>query len=372
MKLTFDSTNRRYSKMKKGVTDQLPGKRWRSSIGITEKEALREWSQFIKEQAGKLSGSIQDTQTELQELEAKRATIAPTARKSATLADLVNQWLEFKSAKVSPGQLVVYRSHAKFLLEQFDSPDLTIEVWEKMYNELLKRAKGKSPVKWSHKYCHDVLVTIKGFFGWASKRLTVPNWINSKEYSIEIPAKKVETFSRDEIKVLIDNASAQMQAWIWLALNCSMTQKDIAKLTWDQIDLKQGTLTRIRSKHEHRAKQPEVKYQLWPELLAYFQRQPVKKGKIFMRPNGQPLVAEKRLDDIAREFADLRAKVGQIKSFKHFRASGLTVVGSSVAYRPFREIYLCNSPGKVTDRNYDGTTDLPKEVTDHIHQVLIG
>lgn len=365
--------------MQKGITDKLPGKRWKSTIGITQRQAVKEWEDFVlsvecerrealqRQKYLILMGGIED-EIKLESINEALGEVPPPT--DSELEPLVKQWLQFKASSVSAGQVVVLTSHTKFLLSQIETTELTIDQWEGLVAELQNRKRLK---KWSGKYCHDVLVSIKNFYLWASKRITVPPWVFDKEYNITIPKKAIEFFSPLEIKALMESASEELKAIILIALNTSCTQEDISQLTWDMIDFHAGTLTRARTKHKHRGDGDAVltvTYHLWTPILDYLKTVRRKNGLVFSRPDGSPLVMASRNDQIARQFGAITKKLEIAKTFKHLRKTGATALGKSTTYRVWREVYLCNSPKSVSDLHYDATSELPKEASECIFQSI--
>lgn len=370
VRLTHDRANNRFTKMAKGLTDDLPGRRWKSTIGINATAAQAEWNQFLADQRNGILTKLVEVRKKRQEIEQSGPSYEAMLHPVGDLDHLVSQFITFKASKVSAGQVVVLKSHLKYLLTQIKTTTLTIDNWEAMVADLNRRKKTGT---WSGKYCHDVLVTIKGFYGWAGKRMDVPNWVNDREYNIEIPKTKVKFFTSAEIKSLLNSSDEEFRNIILIALNCSCTQEDISQLTWEMIDMEKGTLTRMRTKHKHRGESDEaltVVFSLWPEIITWLQSRKCRRGLVFTRPDGTPLVQMNRNDQIAKTYRVIAGKVGQTKTFKHLRKTGATVLGGHAHYRIWREVYLCNAAKSVTDTSYDGTTQLPPEVTEYLRSQL--
>ena len=64
----------------------------------------------------------------------------------------------------------------------------------------------------------------------------------------QIIKKEKTIFDAIQIKKLIDNASVQMRAMIWLGLNCGFGCTDCAELRWEDLDLKNGRVKLSRKK----------------------------------------------------------------------------------------------------------------------------
>lgn len=249
------------------------------------------------------------------------------------------------------------------------------EQWERFFGAVMKS-------KHSPSYRQSIVRTGRSFLNWCHETGRIkelPLCVNSKNFTLKVPPKKQPTFKPEQIKKLLaEGASPRMRAWILVALNCGCTQKDLSELTLGNLNLKDETLTRKRTKHEHQdsEKIPTVVYHLWPETVAAIKATMNKKGKgenspLWLKPNGGKLVQSNRNDAVAVEFDKLREfySLGTL-TFKSFRKTGTTVLGGDMQTKLFRELYLGNVGEKVTDRNYDQTDELPVEVTNLIRQKL--
>ncbi|WP_373651413.1 hypothetical protein [Schlesneria sp. DSM 10557] len=403
VKLGFEKSTKRWVKMTKG-------QRFYSTVGVGVRQAQTEYNVWFNskfgainefEQACEQASSVADNllstlgvtqkakptdihqslnrKTKLKSLIEVAAFKNPKVEVDS-LEKLTKEFLALKTAKLNHDSTVPLRSHLKFLTDRHTSLELTVSQWEAMVSEL--HTMKKNGVR-SGKYCNSILNTMKAFYEWAKSRIKVPDFVfaDTADNRITIPKTRAVYFSPEELKALLDAADPEMKIILLLMLNCGMTQVDISELTWEMINLEAGTLTRMRTKHEHRGEHEKVLtvvYSLWSDILTYLKRMKEQKGLIFTRLDGSALVQEKRNDQLAKRYQVLASKVGQKeKTLKHLRKTGTTVLGSSykdsdgkVDFRSWREVYLANTPKEVTDVNYDGTTDLPKGVTDYIKKRL--
>ena len=129
-------------------------------------------------------------------------------------------------------------------------------------------------------------------------------------------------------------------------------------------------LTRRRGKHQSQSSKriPTVVYTLWQEVVSGLRELPRTGDRVFLNANGKPLVQDNRNDAVAASFKLVAKAVGVPKPFKLFRKTGCTLIGT--VYRQWRDLYLANTSKEVVDKNYDGTTTLPPEVTAHIRSQL--
>ena len=68
-----------------------------------------------------------------------------------------------------------------------------------------------------------------------------------------------------------DGFSDKTKLYLLLMLNCGMYQNDIAELLDEEVNWKNGTITRARSKTRDR-NGPVVTYKLWPETFALLKK----------------------------------------------------------------------------------------------------
>ena len=86
-----------------------------------------------------------------------------------------------------------------------------------------------------------------------------------------------------QIQKLLENASTQMRAMIWLGLNCGFGCTDCAELCWDNLDLKNFRVSFPRGKTGIDRNLP-----LWPETVEAL-KQVAKSGElVFYTSKGNP------------------------------------------------------------------------------------
>ena len=90
-------------------------------------------------------------------------------------------------------------------------------------------------------------------------------------------------------------ATDRTRLYLLLMMNIGATEKDIADLTPDEYDKKNGTITRIRSKHQNRDQSndiPTVTYNLWDTTNDLLKKGKRSTNAIFRRRGwGQILLA---------------------------------------------------------------------------------
>jgi integrase len=289
------------------------------------------------------------------------------------------EFQEFKAGTVSAGQQSVLSAHIGFFMrcvgDHQPLKSLCIAHWESFWNQLQHNLKSD---KWVQKYGNSVLASVRGFLTWCydTERLeSLPRFVTSKLYRIEVPTTKPIPFTKKEVLSILSVATEEQRLLYLLMLNCAMTQKDVSDLRPDEVDLGKGTITRRRSKHRHRSTKrvPTVTYHLWKPAWELLRRFGDFSGeRVFANQRGNPLVQASRNDSPAAAFRVIREKLAiRKKSLKTFRKTGTTTIGQKGSpFRGWRSVYLGNAPAEITDKHYDGTDELPEEVTEYIRTQL--
>ena len=204
---------------------------------------------------------------------------------------------------------------------------------------------------------------------WQLEQIELPRIIDSKDFHIEVPTFKVETFTDAEVAAVLDAASDSMRLYVLLMLNCGMTQIDVANLLHEETDLRRGRIRRKRTKTREMENVPEVEYLLWPTTARLLRAKATKKGeRVLLNQRGEPLRQEwlgeqgkhKHKDNIADAFKDLRRKLRRREkdpidlalSLKYFRKTASSRLGDHKVYKSFSQYFLGHAPDNVADRHY--------------------
>jgi integrase len=196
---------------------------------------------------------------------------------------------------------------------------------ETYHTELERRIKDG----WSKSYAAGFQRMVKIFVGWCydTELLnSLPRNMRRGNTSLTIDIGKLKkpTFSNEEIKTLLDNATERTQLYILLALNCAMTQIDIAKLHPEQVDWAKGRITRQRTKTEGNENVPEVSYPLWTRTFELLKKHGCRKGeRVLLNDEGRPLKVErlqgtdhKKIDNVSTAYNRLLVKLTTSKEEK--------------------------------------------------------
>jgi integrase len=357
----FEQNQSALDKLRAEITEIEQMAKKDEALSVFERDPLR----------GMSEGGRVIWQDRLQMLERTEATNGGLLSFKKAYAD----FLAFKSTTVTKGQIAVLKAHVGFFLKCIGDhqplENLNKDHWELFWAALKQNVNSS---KWSNKYGNSVLVSVRGFLRWCydTERLaTLPRFVTSNLYRIEVPNAKPIPFSKKEVRSILVAADDKQRLIYLLMLNCGMTQKDIADLRPAEVSLAKRTITRKRSKHRHRAseKVPTVTYHLWQPTVELLRRFGDFKGeRVLKNRSGNPLVEQGVNDSPAAAFRVIRKKLGlRTKTLKTFRKTGTTVLGQKDSpHRAWRSVYLGNAPSGITDKHYDGTDELPKAVTEYI------
>jgi integrase len=204
------------------------------------------------------------------------------------------------------------------------------------------------------------------FVDWlaCSRLCTRPENLRIKLHRFRVHHKAIRKF--EDVKESVEALAMPYKLWAMLGLNCGMTQADLGKLDWTQIDKRHRTLTRYRVKHEHRPNSPIVTYKLWDETWELLKSLPSKTGLVFTGKNGVPLYVitaatgdepETKKDMFSTQWNRIRPKptipLGQ------FRKIGASTLKRKAIYRGFVDVFLANAPDGISDKHYAAEADEP-------------
>ena len=191
--------------------------------------------------------------------------------------------------------------------------------------------------------------------------IPLPRNLDSSDFSIRKPTKKVVVWTVEEVRQTLDRASERLKCWLLLALNCGMYASDISDLKSSEVDWERGRIIRKRSKTARLDSTPTVDYPLWQETFALLKRFGRKDGeRVFANKHGEPLVQQhfkangkmKNVDSIydcyRRAFPALAAE----RPLKALRKTGASMLDSHNLYFSCVEAYLGHAVKTVTDRSY--------------------
>ncbi|WP_254513860.1 hypothetical protein [Anatilimnocola floriformis] len=186
-------------------------------------------------------------------------------------------------------------------------------------------------------YKHDTLQDVKTFikFLYQERQLSEP-LRNLDSLKVKIVDHAVQSFTVEELRLILRDATGPLRLFVWLFANCGMRQKDVSSITHAMYA--GGYLTRKRGKTADHARAPKVSHKLWPETLALIeQHRTTGKGSdlLFLQENGKPWVMDDTLnknerrcrdDNFAALWRDFVETHPQRLPAKHLRGSAANLI----------------------------------------------
>ncbi len=302
----------------------------------------------------------------------------PEVEPSKTLQGNVDRFLAYKRQQVERGQLSAGR---------FDSIRVGLELFVSHCKAGCSIESVNTPVMSSYKdklegmvddnklrphTAKDRLQSAKQFIKWAWEQelLDLPRVIESREFTIAVPEQKIETFTTDEIRRLLDSGTEKTRLYLLLMLNLGATQQDISDLTQNEVDWKTGRVNRKRSKTRKRNGKsvPTVDYKLWPETFRLLKKYRSKDTDLVLtNAKGTPLKVETIVDGKVHKIDNIRSAYNRLvrglaqdknepikidKSLKLFRKTAASKLGEHAEYGKFAQHFLGHAPQTVADKHY--------------------
>lgn len=243
---------------------------------------------------------------------------------------------------------------------------ITGKVLEGYHTKLLQEVAGG----WTPDYAKTYIIIAKQFIRWAYQTELLDQWprnMQSRDLAIGVPARKLKTFTIDEVKALLSAASERTRLYLLLMMNTGMTQKDISDLHPDEVDWDKGTIERKRSKTQNAQGVPTIRYALWSDTFTLLKKYRSKDANhaLLNEDAGVLKVEELRngklvkVDNIAVSYARLRRKLANrktdkvkiTKSLKIFRKTGPALLEDS-EYASCARWFLGHAARSVADKNY--------------------
>ena len=168
-----------------------------------------------------------------------------------------------------------------------------------LLGEVAKRKRGGKD-GWSPDYAKHLFGVAKQWIRhlWEASVIELPRKMNSKAFVFKSGAKKVKTWTVEEVVAAIRRAPGQLKLHLLLMVNCGMLMTDISDLLQTDVDWRAGRIIRKRSKTEEHEDVPTVSYKLWPVTLgllkkyrsshAVYAAHPRPKGKQWVRKEITP------------------------------------------------------------------------------------
>lgn len=211
----------------------------------------------------------------------------------------------------------------------------------------------------------DDLNSIKQFIRWmVEERLIEQEPRNLRKLTATVYSSEIKPVDPLDYRKLVNTASDRTRLYYLLALNCGFVQIDISDLHPSEINRRDRTITRKRSKTRNHKNPPKVTHKLWPETselllsLGKFDSE-----RVLTNRSGQPLVPRSdsngkrdRTDAIKSAHFRIRKETGINVPFKSFRSTGASYITEHHSGE-LRDYYLGNVPASVGERHYGQNMD---------------
>jgi integrase len=247
----------------------------------------------------------------------------PASMNTLTLCTLCNLYLEQQEARLHSGEISPQHFHdqtnrlrafAKYIGATHKAAEIVALDIQNFRTKRINEGLRPNTI-------NNDLAAIKALFHWAEDnevlekgpRLRAIKKVkvnNSRRNGGRAIAETKQTFTPQETRSLIDHATAQMRAMIWMGLNCAFGCTDVAELRWEDIDFENGEVSLPRSKTG-----VTRNHALWPETLAALQAVSRQGPLVFYTSKGNPFVrthptSGRHIDTVSNEFAKLIKAAG--------------------------------------------------------------
>lgn len=142
--------------------------------------------------------------------------------------------------------------------------------------------------------------------------LVTPRTLNSKRYRISRVRRNPQKFSVEQVKILLSNTTEETELCLLLMLNCGLYQGDLAEMTSEDVDWKNGRIIMARKKKEKILNKKKndiqkVNWILWDRTFELLKKQGNRSGLVLLNQKGDPLVTN---------FIKSNGKVGRTDAVK--------------------------------------------------------
>ena len=301
--------------------------------------------------------------------------VLPAVPDDHTIARQVASWVNMERQRVITGKVGPERADSnrrslahfqEFMGKSASVESITEEKWLAWYGYLSAAVEAG---KWNTTHVSRIFALSKRFvrFLWELRLLpALPRNLDSKNLAFTIHPRQVQIFEDEDIARLYAVLRNQSRLHFLLMLNCGMLARDISDSAQDQVDWKNGIITRKRSKTQrpcHRAgrKVQTLWGQTWQELQKWRSNAPeivllTHTGKRWIEEH-QGEASFNRSDKVRSAFRVYLAKAGVKKPSKMLRATGASKLAEHPQFKYFSQYYLGHSPRSVAEKHYVRPTD---------------
>jgi integrase len=201
---------------------------------------------------------------------------------------------------------------------------------------------------------------------WVLGAIELPRNIGDRNLAIKTKPRKIITFTKAEVQIVLGTAVARTKLFVLLMLNCGMEQKDISDLLHNEVDWKKGRIRRKRSKSEDASDDvPEVDYKLWPSTLKLLRKfKSTDPDRVLTNNDGMPLIRDQIIDEDGKRWDAVRSawrrvqdKTGIEKNLLSFRKTSSSLLGEHPEFYRYAQFFLGQSPKTIADKHYIKPSD---------------
>jgi integrase len=298
---------------------------------------------------------------------------------------------EAEASQVSTGRCYALRLHLTHFQDWLGKDTSVKEIDGEVLINFRTHVLGKAATKeWTKTTASHYMTTTKSLVRWlwqSNAIPTLPRVLDGRSETLKITKTKpgIVTFTMEEIKALLADASDRTKLYILLMLNCGMTQKDISDLLVTEVDWKEGRIIRKRSKTSEEENVPVVNYKLWPETFRLLQqeRDAKSKDRVLVNSNGGPIWSEeitkdgkyRKTDNVKNAFDRLRTvkkieeppdapkkrsarkveravKATIDKPLKSLKKTSASLLRDNAKFSNLEKLFLGHAPQSMSDKHY--------------------
>ena len=288
---------------------------------------LHKTGQFCKKIKGKLYYFGTDKRQALERyleqavyLHAGKAPKRGASQDRLSIKILCNLYLDHQESRAEIGeielrqvsdQISLLKDFVRFVGPNRTVSDISTIELQNYRKRLIKT--GKSP-----NTINNRIAAVKAMYNWALDNEVIDNAPRLKAVKKVTPQKRERpTFTVSQVQKMLQNATPQMKAMIWLGLNCGFGCTDCAGLKWKNVDLPNRRVDLPRGKTGIGRNLP-----LWPETVRVLNEVPVSGELVFYTRKGNPWVNTKKgmgkdgkekykkTNNVSKEFSKLMKRTG--------------------------------------------------------------
>lgn len=281
-------------------------------------------------------------------------------------------WLAVQEKQVAAGQLTAARVNnvrmalahfTRWLGEAADVAGIDAAKLQGFYEHCLTQVAARRKDKkagWSLPFAKEVFAVARSWLKWLTEQGAIDPPRNlASRFRFGSTAKKIPTWTVEEVQHVIDEAPGKLKLALLLMCNAGMTQKDASDLADEEVDWTRGTITRRRSKQKHNENVPVVTYRLWPLTFKLLKKYRSGAERVLLTESGLPYVRNEmvdgklvKADGFTSNYAHLKRRLKFTKSMKLLRKTAATLLESHPAYGRLVPHFLGHSPRGVAAKHY--------------------